>query len=273
MAYLELHFFSYSLGMDISAQVLLPEKRQKKPEANFDKKYPVLYLLHGHSDDDTCFIRKSIIEILAREHDLIVVMPNVHRSFYANGINGFKYYDFIVDELPVIVGNLFHASDKREDRFIAGISMGGYGALKIALNNPDKYMSAASMSGAINPIILSGGKEKPLKGAEFADDMQQNLQNIFGDPENFYNSTNDLVYLIRQLDKKTSAKPALYQCCGSEDFLIQQNRDFNDLIKKEITSIRHTYKEMPGIHNWFYWNKALPDVLEFFGFSGEERLT
>ena len=129
MALLNVDFYSYYLGMDSPLTVLLPEKRGRKPEAAPDKKYPVLYLLHGHADDNTAWIRKSDLELLVRDHDLIVVMPSAHRSFYTNGRYGHLYFDYITKELPVIVGNFFPASARREDTYIGGLSMGGYGAL------------------------------------------------------------------------------------------------------------------------------------------------
>ena len=125
MALLNVDFYSYYLGMDSPLTVLLPEKRGRKPEAAPDKKYPVLYLLHGHADDNTAWIRKSDLELLVRDHDLIVVMPSAHRSFYTNGRYGHLYFDYITKELPVIVGNFFPASARREDSYVGGLSMGG----------------------------------------------------------------------------------------------------------------------------------------------------
>ena len=159
MANIDLKFYSYYLGMESSAQVILPDERPYMVQDHGDKKYPVLYLLHGQFDDDTAYIRKSLIETYVQNKDLIVVMPNVHRSFYTNCKEGHEYYNFIEKELPVIIGNFFHASRKREDQFIAGLSMGGYGALKIALNAPEKYAACASMSGAIDPIEANTNKE------------------------------------------------------------------------------------------------------------------
>lgn len=92
------------------------------------KKYPVLYLLHGHGDDQTGWIRKSMLELKVRDRELIVVMPTAHRGFYINGKHGYRYFDYLAKELPRAVGNFFHGSLERKDNYIAGLSMGGYGA-------------------------------------------------------------------------------------------------------------------------------------------------
>ena len=152
MALLNVDFHSYYLGMDSPLTVLLPEKRGRKPEAAPDKKYPVLYLLHGHADDNTAWIRKSDLELLVRDHDVIVVMPSAHRSFYTNGKYGHLYFDYITKELPIVVSNFFPASTRREDTFIGGLSMGGYGALKAALSCPEQYAGVAAMSAANSPF-------------------------------------------------------------------------------------------------------------------------
>ena len=98
MAFLTCDFFASQLGMDIPMNVLLPEKRQEKPVPRPDAKYKVLYLLHGHSDDASSYIRKSVIELLVRRYDLAVVMPEAHRSGYGNSAHGHAYYDYILED-------------------------------------------------------------------------------------------------------------------------------------------------------------------------------
>ncbi|WP_010272544.1 alpha/beta hydrolase [Paenibacillus senegalensis] len=205
MALLQVNFFSYILGMDSSMTVLLPEKRQQPYQSNPNKKYPVLYLLHGHSDDHTSWQRKSLIELLVRDHDLIVVMPNAHRSFYTNGKHGHRYFDFFAHELPVVVGNFFPASDKREDNFIAGLSMGGYGALKLALNFPEKFAAVGSLSGAMSPIDALIKADK--NGMFTVTDFTENFKNVFGTKEEYQHTESDLFYVTGKLDKKIHPSP------------------------------------------------------------------
>ncbi len=269
MAFVELNYGSYNLGMDSSVSVFLPEKRLQKPVSQPDRKYPVLYLLHGHSDDHTAYVRKGITEILVRDLDLIVVMPNGHRSFYTNAKQGHLYENFITQELPVVIENYFPASSSREDRFIAGLSMGGYGALKLALNHPDLYAAAASMSGAVSPRMTENEK---TKGMFAVPDMFQNLENIFGSEEDYKNSGSDLMYMARKVDESEGPKPRIFQCCGTEDPLIDDNRALRDVFQNELKNIPYEYKESPGIHNWFYWNQALVDILEFLGFAVDRNV-
>lgn len=264
MANIDLKFYSHYLGMESSAQVILPDERPQKMQDHGEKKYPVLYLLHGQFDDDTAYIRKSLIETYVQNMDLIVVMPNVHRSFYTNCKEGHAYYSFIEEELPVIIGNFFHASPNREDRFIAGLSMGGYGALKIALNAPHKYAACASMSGAIDPIEANTNKEAK---AYPVPDMAANIFRVFGSKEDFKNSENDLCFKLRELDKTEGPKPKFFISCGSDDFLLHQNKEFVRIFKEELETMDCVFKQTPGSHNWEYWNKALIDVLDFFGFT------
>lgn len=146
MAFLTCDFFSYHLGMDVQMNVLLPEKRQEEPKPAPDAKYKVLYLLHGHSDDHSAYIRKSLIEVLVRRYDLAVVMPDAHRSGYANMIHGHRYYDYMTEDVMMQAPNFFPISTKPEDTYIAGLSMGGAGAMKIGLNNPGRFAGVGCMS-------------------------------------------------------------------------------------------------------------------------------
>lgn len=264
MAILNLDFYSYALGMDSFISVLLPEKRLHKPEINPDKKYPVLYLLHGATDDHTSYVRKSVIELLTRDHDLIVVMPSGHLSFYTNTTYGINYFDYITEELPLIVSNYFPASNKREDRYIAGLSMGGYGSLKAAFSRPDLYAGVASMSGAIN-VGFHKVKEQISRPSVIKNE-EALFSGIFGSKENYTGKDHDIVSLVKELpNKKNGLDLKVYQCCGTEDFLYEQNT----LLKSAIENIelkKYVYHEEPGLHNWAYWNKELPRILEYFGF-------
>lgn len=197
-------------------KVFLPEKRQQVPNLEPNKKYPVLYLLHGHSDDDTSWIRKSIIELLIREQDLIAVMPNGHRSFYTNGRESHRYFDYLVQELPVVAANFFPASIKREDTCIAGISMGGHGAFKAALTYPERYFAAASLSGALYPFdVVEASKKFQMFTVH---DFEKQFKRIFESPEIFKMGTNNPPYI------KATRFSAIWQ----------RKKDWNSHIKKKM---------------------------------------
>lgn len=265
MALIQMDFFSYYLGMDTPMTVLLPEKRGCKPELNPDKKYPVLYLLHGHADDNTAWIRKSNIEMLTRDYGVIVVMPTAHRSFYSNSKHGHAYFDYLTKELPVVVANLFPASTKREDTYIAGLSMGGYGALKLAMACPEIYGHAGSMSGASD----SYSAMRHVSGMFTVSDFTENINNVFGSEEEFYGSENDLYFLSRQLESRTDVpQPQLYMCCGTEDPLWPVYCEIKEHLQNR-TGLEITYDERKGSHNWNFWNEELPLILQFFGLIPE----
>lgn len=153
MALVTCNFFSETLGLSTSMTVILPQQTSAQIGMSnivYGSKHPTLYLLHGLSDDDTIWTRRTSIERYVASMGLAVVMPQVHRSFYADMQFGGKYWTFISEELPSIARSFFHLSEDREDNFVAGLSMGGYGAFKLALRNPDKFAAAASLSGSMN---------------------------------------------------------------------------------------------------------------------------
>ena len=120
----------------------------------------MLYLLHGLSDDHTAWLRYTSVERYAAAAGLAVVMPAVNRSFYANEASGGRYWDYVAEELPQIVGNFFRVSQDPADTYVAGLSMGGYGAMKLALTHPDRFAAAATLSGALDLDELSSRPER-----------------------------------------------------------------------------------------------------------------
>lgn len=244
MALMQCNFFSEVLGVGASMNVVLPQVPGLK-----EKKLPVLYLLHGLSDDHTVWLRRTSIERYAELWKLAVVMPAVNRSFYTDMKYGYKYETFISKELPELAQSFFPVSDKREDTFVAGLSMGGYGALKLALGNPDKYAAAASLSGAVD---IAG---KPLTEGIVEFDL------IFEDKNKLKGSKDDLFYLAEKASASEGKRPKLYQCCGTEDFLYEDNIRFRDFISK--LSFDYTYEEERGMHEWGYWDKKIQKVLRW----------
>ena len=264
MSVIDMTICSHALGMDTRVSVILPEVRLAAEPLHPDKKYPVLYLLHGHSDGANAYMRKSVIELFAREHELIVVMPDAARSFYTDSPCGHDYYTYITEELPVKMKNAFHISDRREDTFIAGLSMGGYGALKIALSRPERYSKCAVMSPGID--FVTHPESKRVMGTVFTTPHSDAvLLRSFGPEEDYPGSENDLCQLVRNL-RDAALKPDIFQIIGHDDMLIEQNRDFHAFMEKEGRHLNYTYKETEGMHNWYFWNRALGDVFEFLGF-------
>ena len=253
MALIHCDFFSDSLGLSSSMTVILPQNTRKQIGMTGKagaKKHPVLYLLHGMSDDHTIWARRTSIERYVSDLGLAVVMPAAGRSYYTNTHCGMPYWTFISEELPALVESFFPISDKREDTFAAGLSMGGYGAFKLALARPEKFAAAASLSGALDPQELS--TSMPERSIEH--------HSTFGD-QALYGSSNDLYFLSRELAKSDIPKPRLFQCCGTEDFLYQDNLKF----KAHLNSLSFdlTYEEGPGSHEWGYWDTQIQQVLRW----------
>ena len=253
MAFIQCDFFSEVLGLSTSMNVILPQPASGQIGMEGSKasdKYPVLYLLHGLSDDHTIWARRTSIERYVASLGLAVVMPAVHKSFYTDMAKGDRYWTFVSEELPQIVRSFFPISAAREDNFVAGLSMGGYGAFKLALRCPDKFIAGASLSGALNIADLAKNRN-PQRAWEY----------VFGDLDKIKGSDNDLLYLAEKVAKSNGPKPMFYQCCGTEDFLYEDYIVFRDWANE--LGLDLTYEEEPGTHEWGYWDKKIQRVLEW----------
>ena len=249
----EVRFHSEVLDLRNTLYVLLPQRTMEERHSRRVPKYRVLYLLHGHSDDHTAWQRWTSIERYVEGLNLAVVMPAGHLSFYTDMAYGPKYGQFISEEVPAIVHDLFPLSIKREDTFIAGLSMGGYGAFKLALTHPERFAAAASLSGAVDIAEVVRPKKVPGNKAWLAE-----MRTVFGDLRKVPGSKHDLFALAKKA-AKAPVKPRLYQCCGTEDFLYADNVRFRDAIRKLPFDL--IYEEGPGEHVWVYWDKMIQNVL------------
>jgi putative tributyrin esterase len=239
MALCQMHWFSGVLIKQVAMNVILP--------SSGDGPYPVFYLLHGLTDDYTGWLRKSRIESYVRDLPLIVVMPDGFRGFYTNNEEGPPFAKYIGEEIPAFIERTFHAQRTRKGRFIGGLSMGGYGALRIGLEYSDRYASITSHSGALC----------------HATEFQQHLspieqRQIFGDFRK--GSPHDLVALAQKAHS-ANALPRLRIDCGTEDFLLESNRRYHSELDHH--GIPHQYAEFPGAHDWDYWDLHVRDALTF----------
>ena len=249
----EVYFFSDTLGFHTSMYVLLPKRTLSEMKSKSAPKHRTLYLLHGHSDDHTAWQRQTSIERYAEGLNLAVVMPAVHLSFYNDMAHGGKYWQFISEEVPALVREMFSLSSARKDNFVAGLSMGGYGAFKMALTHPERFAAAASLSGAldIREVVDPNGRRSDQ--AWLAE-----MKTVFGDLSKVLGSKHDLFTLAKRV-AKSPIKPRLYQCCGTEDELYPDNLRFLEVVRKLPLDL--TYEEGPGEHNWAYWDKMIQRVL------------
>ncbi len=262
MALMQCHFFSEVLGLSTTMTVILPQATRTQigmEGRSFGDKHPTLYLLHGLSDDDSIWLRRTSIERYAAAYGLAVVMPQVHRSFYTDMKHGGKYWTFLSEELPALARSFFPLSDKREDNFVAGLSMGGYGAFKWALRCPDQFAAAASLSGAVDMAThMKELVDSPLHPL---------FEEIYGG-EDLTGTDNDLIWLLEQGEKLAGPKPKLYQCCGTDDFLVEDNRRFTAACQKTSYDLTVLYDE--GSHEWGYWDDHIQQVLAWLPLRKKE---
>lgn len=217
------------------------------------RKHQVLWLLHGMSDDHTMWLRRTSIERYADAAGLAVVMPAVALSWYQDMAAGPAYRTFMSEELPQIARSFFPLSEHRKDNFIAGLSMGGYGAFQLALSHPDRFAAAASLSGALD--IASNVHSRDLN-------WQKIVEPAYGDLNKIRGGKSDLLHLAKGVVRSSGPKPALYACCGSEDFLLHNNHAFVAHAKK--IGLPLTYEEHPGYsHEWGYWDQQIKRVIEW----------
>ncbi|GAA2649626.1 alpha/beta hydrolase [Paractinoplanes durhamensis] len=242
MAVIRCDFFAETLELSTSMTVVLPQEGATPP--------PVLYLLHGLTDDHTAWTRFTSIERYAADKGLAVVMPQVHRSFYANEAVGMRFWDFLSEELPATVDRFFKVSGRREDTYVAGLSMGGYGALKWALRDPARFAAAASLSGALDLAYIQEFDLRPhIRGL---------MPRVFADRQ-VRDGDEDLMHLVRTADP--AALPRLFLRCGTEDVLLKQNERF--VAAAQAAGVALDAGFGPGEHVWQYWDDQIRIVLDW----------
>ena len=258
MALMHVDFFSDVLGMGMNMDVILPQKTSKQIGMEGmaeDGSYKTVYLLHGMSDDHTVWQRRTAIERYMSRLGIAVVMPSTHLGFYTDTTYGMRYWTFVSEELPRICREFFpRMSDKREDTLAAGLSMGGYGAWKLALGASDTFGAAASLSGALD---MAGDHHRQM-----LEEKRALFTGIFGSEEQLKGSDNDLFALAEKLAAGKKELPRLYAWCGTEDFLYEDNRNAWAHVKRLGYDL--TCEESAGDHQWKYWDAKIQDVLRWW---------
>lgn len=261
MALIHANFYSETLGMERSMDVILPQVQngigqdsgQQQPES-----IPVMYLLHGATDDNSIWQRRTSIERYAVAKGLAVIMPATDLGFYTDMKYGYDFYQFFSRELPRIVHEFFPMiSQKREDTFVAGLSMGGFGAFKLGINCPERFGYAASLSGLLDPLtgIASGGMDF--------------LEISLGTAQEVKESINDLPWRLERQIAAGKQLPKMYMCCGTEDFLYPINVKFRKQFEGRIDL---TCFEEPGTHEWGFWDRNIQRILEWLPLKKKEAI-
>jgi S-formylglutathione hydrolase FrmB len=247
-------FSSEVLRVSVNIQVLIPDHAAGP--------YCVVYLLHGLHGNQGTWLDNTMLPVYAKKYNAAFVMPEGMRSFYTNQKYGREYYAFFSEELPRVCKKVFTISAKREDTAVMGCSMGGYGALRLALSKPEQF----GFCGAISPAclyfkeLLAGLRKDPapwLTGPEEAA-IYQDLKIIYGD-DLAYRPDYDIVELIKNFPA-SSPKPVIYAACGTEDDLRSDNLRFRDEMKN--IDFDYTYEEWQGGHDWYFFNEALKKALQ-----------
>ncbi|AJP23888.1 tributyrin esterase [Staphylococcus epidermidis Scl25] len=250
MAHITLNYLSKTLGMHQTINVILPEDKSYFDTNENAKPLKTMLLLHGLSSDTSSYMRYTSIERYANTHQLAVVMPNADHSFYSNMAYGHSYYDYIL-EVYDYVHQIFPLSKKREDNFIAGHSMGGYGAIKFALTQSYRFSKAAMLSAPYDVSMFG-----QYQWYDFTPEA------IVGNTQHVAGTSFDPYYLVEQAIDNGQALPQLYITCGTEDELYQGNIDFVNYLDEK--GIPYQFKKAPGNHDYAFWDKAIEDVIDRF---------
>lgn len=244
MAYFNGTIYSETLGMMTDIAVVIPDNGARRDDSG---SYPVLFLLHGLSDNHSAWSRRTMLDLFAEETGIAIVMPEVQRGFYQNMDHGLSYFDYIAKELPATCAQFFRTTLDPKRTFVAGLSMGGYGALRCALTYPERYAAVGASSAVtslhnfirVNPCGMSMCEIAGIFGERPMDD-----EDLFA------------------LAETKKAFPPIYLVCGESDFLLEDNRCFHEHLN--VLGIHHKYEEWAGAHEWRFWNTAIEKFLHFF---------
>ncbi len=272
MASIRMKFYSASLKTRTNVNVLIPtllpdQNGANNPGQSFDGyyashgNYPVLYLLHGTFGDEGDWQRYSRIEDYARTRNVVVVMPYGENSCYRDTKSGKNYETYITQELPQVIQWMFPVSRRREDTFIAGLSMGGGAAVRLGLSHPDLYGCVAGLSSDFGSIAEKAC-QSDFSVWSFA----------FEGAEVGKGTSTDSFSLAEKLKKSGTEQPKLYLGCGTEDFLYQDNCKFHQYLNE--LGMEHVFSTGTGNHNWNFWDPEIVKVLDWLpinGASGTER--
>lgn len=255
MALLHVNYHSEVLSMNVDMDVILPEETlgQIGMQGSAREQWRTLYLLHGMSDDHTIWQRRTSIERYAADKNLAVVMPAADLSWYTDMARGYPYWTFISDELPKICRSMFPGmSHRREDTFAAGLSMGGYGALKLGLRKSEMFSHVAALSSGAD-IGYFIHNPRP--------DRRDYWEDVFGKADQFPGSFNDLFSAAEELAKSGKPRPKIYMWCGTEDTLFPGNEKMRDWLKALGYDL--TWEQSMGGHSWKCWDDKIQTILDW----------
>lgn len=267
MALIQVNYLSECLMRTVPVNVILPVDKLTFPgmPKREEKPYKTLYLLHGIFGNYTDWVSGTKIQRWAEEKDLAVVMPSGDNMFYVDQEDSHNFYgQFIGKELVDMTRKMFPLSRKREDTYIAGLSMGGYGALRNGLKYSETFGCIASLSGA---MVVDHIAER-TDDVPFFIDSRSFARSIFGDLDKAEESDKNPKWLVKKLKEEGKDIPRIYLTCGLQDSLLKANREMRDFLKEQGADV--TYTEGEGAHEWDFWNRSIKDVLEWLPLEGSQ---
>lgn len=260
MAFFQVNFYSKALKRLVSLNALVPVDTFEVPGQEKVERGPMksLYLLHGYSGNHLDWISGSTIQEISLMHNLAVFMPSGENHFYLDDTDkGQLYAEFVGQELLEFTRNVFPISAKREDTFIGGLSMGGYGALRNGLKYSHNFSGIIALSSALitkNIAGISRDFKDPIADYNY-------YRSVFGDLNGLLGSDKDPEALILGLVRDHAVIPRIYMACGTEDFLLRENRDYHAYLTSQ--GVEHTYVEGPGAHEWKFWNEYIEQAVKW----------
>lgn len=268
MAVINLRFNSEILGFATAVRILIPTEWAKefdyKGHYGNKERLPVLWLLHGGSDNYADWHDCTTVQLLADTYKMAVVMPDAQNSSYSNMAFGPDWFDYMTRELPEYIYERFPIAREREKNYISGMSMGGFGALKIALRYPERFLAVCPIASAVGlpeQYVHHTTDERKWFGREF--------EKIFGHyehPEELIGSVEDCYWLLDTALENKKSIPAMMLSQGTEDFTYEGNKKFYEYATSKGVPVK--WVEAPGVHDWKSWNLYLPKVFEFIAANG-----
>lgn len=260
MALIQMNFFSRTLMRQVPVTVVLPVDKLPMPGVpeREEKPYKTLYLLHGIFGNCTDWMVGSRIQRFAEENELVVVMPSGDNAFYLDQPVTHNFYgEFIGKELVEITRKMFPLSRKREDTFIGGLSMGGYGAMRNGLKYHETFGCIVSLSGALFIDTLP----QRTNDVPVFFERRDYAESIFGDLDEVVESDKNPKYLVKQILAQGGKVPEMYIACGDDDHLLEANKDFVKFLEEQ--KVEHTFVTGPGAHEWDFWDTYIKKAIEW----------
>ncbi len=265
MAFIQMNMLSKSLMRTVPVNVILPVDKMVFPgmPERGEKPYKTLYLLHGIFGNYTDWVCGTRIQRFAEEHDLAVVMPSGDNAFYVDqpAANNF-YGKFIGEELVELTRKMFPLSREREDTFIGGLSMGGFGAMRNGLKYCDTFGYIVALSAALHVEEMAAR----TRDDGFFIESKSYAEACFGDLSKLLDSDKNPKYLVRELKKAGKTLPKIYMACGDKDSLLSANKDMAAFLKERGADV--TFEAGPGAHEWDFWDTYIKRAIDWLPTEG-----